>query len=84
VHGARDQLLARAALAGDQHRRIRRRDAYDARQDIADRGRPSDDVVEAVALAKLGRDHAHLARQPALFDRLLGLEQQLLLAERLL
>ena len=45
VHGAGDQLLARAGFAGDQHRAARRRHQLDAMDHIGDRAAVADDAV---------------------------------------
>ena len=84
VHGARDQLLAGAALARDQHDRVGRRDLHDARQHVADRLRAADDVLEVVALLELLGEELNLAVQAPALERLRHLHEQLLLAERLL
>ncbi len=56
VDGLGDELLAGAALAGDEHRRVRRRDLDDAAEHLADRLRAADDVLELVALLELARE----------------------------
>jgi hypothetical protein len=61
-----------------------RRDFHDAREDLADRLRAADDVLELVALAELGREERDLPREPPVRDRALHLHEQLLLRERLL
>ena len=50
VHGARDELLAGAALAADQHGRVALRDARDAIEDGAHRLAAADHVVFEVDL----------------------------------
>ena len=47
VQGARDQLLACSALAGDQHRRPGRRDLLQKAQHLLHRGRLGDDATGA-------------------------------------
>jgi hypothetical protein len=79
VDGARDQFLADAALAADQHRRIGSRDAPDELQKVADLRGGADEVVaglQPVHIA-LERDVATLETLP--LHRLL--EDRLELAE---
>jgi hypothetical protein len=83
VERARDELLADAGLAGDEHGRVRRRDAEHAVEQLAHRGRAADDVLEAVALAELLREHRHLAEEAPLLERLRDAEEDLVLLERL-
>ena len=80
---ARDQLLAGAALAGDQDRGGRARDPPHERDDIAHRLALRDDVVEAELVLDLALQPRDLAAQRALAERLVGDEQQLLDLERL-
>jgi hypothetical protein len=53
VDGLGDELLARAALARDEHRRVGGRDLHDAPEHLADGRRAADDVLELVAVAEL-------------------------------
>ena len=53
MDGARDQLLAGAALAGDQDSRLGRRDLGRRVQRLSEGGRAPHDLVEAEALAEL-------------------------------
>jgi hypothetical protein len=78
VDGAGDQLLAGAALAGDEHRRRRAGDAADQREDLAHRLAAGDDVGEAVGLLDLALEAGDLAAQAALAQRLAGDQQELL------
>ena len=58
VDGARDQLLAGAGLAGDQHGGVGRRDQLDLAQRLLDRGAVADDAaviaLEADLLLQIG------------------------------
>src|SRR4051794_7585692 len=71
VDGLRDQLLAGARLAGDQHRRLRRRRLLDHAIHTADAGAVADDPSEASLLAQLAAQRAHLAERLLPLDRLL-------------
>ena len=53
---ARDQLLAGAGLALDQHGAVHRRDQLQGLEHLLHRGALADDVVEPVAIAKLCAD----------------------------
>ena len=79
VDGARDQLLAGAALAGHQHRRVGVRDLVDQLRDRAHRGTAADDAVALVL--------AHLVRLGEVVDRAVVADHQgrvLVLREALL
>jgi len=71
VDGARDELLAGAALAGDEHRRLRRRDFRGLAQRRAQRRRSPDDAIEAVPVVEraLERGHARFEVSRATFRR---------------
>lgn len=79
-----DELLTGTALAGDEHRRVRRRDLDDAPEHLADRLRAPGDVLELVPLLELAGEQLHLAREPPVMVRALDLDEELLLRERLL
>ena len=83
VDRPRDELLAGAGLPGDEHGRVGGRDAHDAVEHLAHRRGAADDVLEAVALAELAGEEAHLAEQPALLEGLRDAEEELVLLERL-
>ena len=68
---AREQLLAGAALADDQHGRIRRRDAIDHREQLAHQRRLADHLAEAARALDLAAQPADLARERAVLDRAL-------------
>jgi hypothetical protein len=71
VEGRRDQLLAGAALAADEHRRARRRDLQDRVEHRAHGRARSDDVVEAIRVGQeLGGTAGHSPDAPALEHRL--------------
>src|SRR5580765_2002558 len=46
MNGPRDELLAGAGFAGDQHRRIAAGDLGHSHQDGGERGRPADNLLE--------------------------------------
>ena len=76
VDRARDQLLARAGLAADEDRRVRRRDLLDEPEDVAHRGAVADDRLEAVALqAPLEAERP--LREPERVDGALDAEEEL-------
>ena len=66
---AREQLLAGAALADDQHGRIRGRDAIDHREQLAHQRRLADHLAEAARALDLAAQPADLARERAVLDR---------------
>src|SRR5439155_267164 len=65
VDGAREELLAGAGLALEQHRDPRLRRALGQEERLLDGGALADDAVEAVALAQLAAEPAHLAARGA-------------------
>ena len=69
VEGPRDELLARARLALDQHRARHRGDELEGREHLADRRAVADDVLEAVARRELRLQIRVLLLQPALLER---------------
>ena len=71
MDGSRDQFLACAGLATDQHRGVSRRDAPDVLQDAADGGALADNLFEVVVGLDL-----------LLEIKILGLESGLLLLEQ--
>ena len=79
VDGLRDELLARPALAGDEHCRVGWSDAQNAPDDVANRLRPTDQVLEFIPVLELGREQLHLGGQLALLHGSLDLHEQLLL-----
>jgi hypothetical protein len=83
VEGAGDQLLAGAALAGDQHRRAGAGDAFDQREDRLHLGALADDVREGVALRQLAAQVHVLDPQLGLLERLLADHLELFDVERL-
>ena len=84
VEDLRRQILARAALAGEEHGRRRARgDALEQRLEFAQLRRFADHPIEAVRLG-LGRAQLpHLAPQPRRLERLLDHRGQRLEVERL-
>src|SRR5262249_62256773 len=67
IDRARDQLLARPALAGDEHGRRRARHLRDETVELLDRGMPPDDLLEIVRALELGAQERDLAlERPAL------------------
>jgi hypothetical protein len=83
VDRARDQLLAGAALAGDQDRRGRAGDPADQSEDLLHGLGPRDHVLEAVLALDLALQPRDLSPQRALGQGLVDQEQELLDLERL-
>ena len=87
VQRARDQLLAGAALAGDQHGRVALRDGVDAVEQPQHRRAAPDDRPRAVrarlALRQLGARLLQLALERALRADALHLQDDLVDVERL-
>ena len=65
MDGARDQLLAGAGLARDEHGRIGRRDGLDLLQHAPQRGAAADDVLEQLVAADLVLEVELLAARAA-------------------
>ncbi len=65
----RDQLLAGAGLALDQHGAVHRRDKFENGEDMAHRRAVADHAVEAVPIAELGAEVGVLFAQASLFHR---------------
>jgi hypothetical protein len=63
VDRARHELLARAALAGDEHRRLRRRDAPDDIVDALHRGAVAEQATRTLAARHDRTKAVHLARE---------------------
>src|SRR5690606_22508744 len=76
-----DELLAGPALAGDQHGQIRLRGACDERVDLLPRAAGTDEAGRRLVRGAAGA--CELAPQPALLERTIDREQQLVGAERL-
>ena len=83
VDRLRDELLAGARLAGDQHRRAGRRRLLDDPVHGADAGAVADDPAEASLLAKLAAERSHLAQRVLPLDRFLQEDLQPLRIDRL-
>ena len=64
MEGLRDQLLARAGLTADEHRRVRPRDLRDGLVHALHRAAVADDVREVVALAQLLLEPRVLGDEP--------------------
>src|SRR5262249_25699256 len=63
MDGARDEVLADAAFASQQHCGSRRSDAGNRGEDLLHRARAADDVVELIAMAELLTKLAILSAQ---------------------
>ena len=76
VNGVRDELLAGARLAADEHRRVRRRHLRHLLVHLADRSAGPDDVREVVLLAQLLAQVLVFVDQPplVLLDQPLNLD----------
>ena len=83
VQRARDQLLAGAALAGDEHRGLGRRDPAHQLEHPLHRRRLADQAVEAEAPLQLGAQLEVVAHQRALLERALDDDVDLVDLERL-
>jgi hypothetical protein len=77
VQRPRAQLFAGAALAGEQHRGLRRRHLLNRRRHGADRGAVADDAVGAGDARQLGLERAVLVQQPLPLEDALEGGQQL-------
>ena len=84
VDQARDQLLAGARLAGDEHRRARRRHAQREVDGRAQRRAVADDLVDGAPGGLLLAQLAHLGEQPAVLERARDAQLDLLEVDRLL
>ncbi len=83
VDGARDQVLAHAAFARQQHGGAGGRDAFDGGEDLLHGAAASDDVVEFVAPAQFLLELAVLVAQGAHFERLVDHLHQVIERKRL-
>ena len=72
MDGARDHLLARAGLPGDDDARLARRDLLDQVHRLAHRGRLADETHAGVDLAQAAPQHLHLVLGLPLLQRALG------------
>src|SRR5207249_7643936 len=78
-----DQLLAGAALTGDEDRGAELRDGFDRLEDLLHLRRAADDVADVVAVADLAAELLELALQVGVLGRPLQVQPQLLDVERL-
>ncbi len=76
VDGLRDELLARARLAPDEHRRRRRRRLLDHAIERSNAGAVADDAAEAALLAELTAEQLDLAQRLLPLDRLVQQDAQ--------
>ena len=83
MNRARDQLLAGARFAGDQHAGIGARDFFHDAEDRLDRVALADDVFEAILLAQLAAQETVFAEQRLGFERVAHLVLQMIVGERL-
>ena len=83
MDGARDQLLPRATLSGNEDRHFRRRDPHDLREQVAHRRGAADQLLQLVAAAELVREQTHIDEQLSFLQRSLHADEKLLLLERL-
>ena len=83
VDGAGDQLLAGAALAGDQHGDVLVGDAADGLVHLAHGGASADDGAGEVGVRRGLRNHGRPAHPPAHLHRLVDHPPELLQVERL-
>ena len=83
VDGLRDQLLAGARLAGDEHRRRGRRRLLDHLIDLAHLGAVADERAERAVLAQLAAQRLHLAHRLEPLDDLVEQDLQPLNVDRL-
>jgi hypothetical protein len=68
VQGAGEELLARAALAGDEHGRLVRRDTLQGFEEIEDRARAADDAQPLHLGGGLRRRRGHGAALAGALD----------------
>ncbi len=83
VHGARDQLLAGPALAGDHHRRAAVGRLADRLEDLENARALADESFEAVLASQLALELAVLVLQALALERVGDGEPQLVELERL-
>jgi hypothetical protein len=83
VDGLRRQLLAGAALAGDQHGAIHLGEAGEPLLQLPYRAAVADDAVGRRGLAHLGFEPCHFLGESPLVERIAHAEQELLVLERL-
>ena len=83
MNRARDQFLAGAGFAGDQHARIGARDFFHDAEDRFDRVALADDALEAVLLAQFLAQKSVLAEQRLAFERVAHHLFQMVVGERL-
>ena len=84
VDGARDQLLAGAGLAGDQHRALGLRDQARGPNHLLHQAAAADDAVVVELLVALGDQVAVLRAQTLMLERARHDHEQLVDVERLL
>ena len=84
VNGARDELLAGAGLAGDEHRALGIGDALGPADDLLHRPAAADDAVVVELFVALAAQVAVLGAQPLVIERAADDDQQLVDLERLL
>ena len=84
MNGARDQLLAGAGLAGDQHGALGFGDELGAADDFLHRAAPADDAVVIEVLVALADQVAVFDAQPLMVERTPDDDQQLVDLEGLL
>ena len=83
VDGARDELLARAGLAAQEHRRVRVRHLLHHREHLAHRGRGPHDLLEPGRLLELAAQPRDVAALALVRDRVAEHERELVVADRL-
>ena len=83
VQHRRDQFLAGAGFAGDQHGRVGARDPPDRLVDLLHRRALADDQLARIALAEPGRQFQHLIAQTLVLEEALDRQQNLVQVERL-
>jgi hypothetical protein len=83
VQRLREQLLAGAALAEQQHRRAARRDLADRLEHRQHLGALADEVLEPVLVVEALAQHARLREQALLLDHLIEHGLELLDVDRL-
>ena len=83
VDGPRDELLASAALSGDQYGRRRAGDLRDEAVELLDRGMAPDDLVEIVGAGQLGAKERDFALERAPLEGATRQGQELVLLEGL-
>ena len=83
MNRARDQFLAGARFAGDQHAGVGARDFFHDAEDLLDRVAFADDVLEAIFVAQLAAQETVFPEQRLALERVAHHRLQMIVGERL-